>query len=334
MYVRGGLCVVSIIHRLGFLSALACALAACAIHPVPENVTGVKTSEIVHRNRCEARDALLQVERFLLSRRRLAAAATLRKIGIIYSYELDIYETDSLTAMSTFTQPLTKGSRTFNPSAGDSLKRENIRTFTITDNYQTLSRLTDKQCASAATGPNYQYPIVGTIGIDEMIRTFLTMALHEDLGENETNTKNVQEVDSSTSAGPPTMVDSITFTTTISAGVTPAITLTPVGALTQLTSASLGVSLTRQDLHEAIIALGLPALPPINPGQSSPKITSATPPKTTSTTTTTAQSRIRTPLLVVAAIQDPNSGEQAALEALNNHIIRFQVLQSALIAAP
>jgi hypothetical protein len=37
-------------------------LGGCAIHPLPENVTGVKTTRIVDRIRCEARDAVLAAE--------------------------------------------------------------------------------------------------------------------------------------------------------------------------------------------------------------------------------------------------------------------------------
>jgi hypothetical protein len=209
----------SIIGRL-VLTALCCALGACAIHPLPENVTGVKTSQIVHRNRCEAREALFEAERRLTARNNQVAVATLKKIGIVFSYSLDITETDGLTANTTFVQPLTNGTRSFNPSAGDTLQRQNLRAFTVADSYQTLKRMGDAACAAVPVGSNYQYPIVGTIGIDEMIRTFLTMALHEDLNGTSADPKN-PPVDPSNIAGPPTMVDTITFTTTISAGVVP-----------------------------------------------------------------------------------------------------------------
>lgn len=86
---------------------------------------------------------------------------------------------NGVTANTAFEQMLTRGPFTFNPSAGDSLKRENKRTFTVADNCNTLMQM--QKCDTEPAGPNYQYPIVGTIGINEVIRTFLTMALHEDL---------------------------------------------------------------------------------------------------------------------------------------------------------
>jgi hypothetical protein len=66
-------------------------------------------------------------------------------------------ESDGLTASTNFEQLLTKGSFTFNPNAGDSLKRENRRAFTVADNYQTLKQM---RCAAEPAGSNYQYPIV------------------------------------------------------------------------------------------------------------------------------------------------------------------------------
>jgi hypothetical protein len=156
-----------------------CALGACAIHPTPENVTGVKTAQIVHRNRCEARDAVFRAESWLIEHNKLTEAATLKNIGVVLSYVLDITETDSLMASTDFERVFTKRTFSVNPGASDVLKRENRRTFTVADNYKTLNKM--QGCAAEPAGSNYQYPIVGTIGIAETIQTFLTMALHEDL---------------------------------------------------------------------------------------------------------------------------------------------------------
>ena len=41
-----------------FVALGLCGLAACAIHPVPEDVTGVSTYQIVRQIRCEARDVV------------------------------------------------------------------------------------------------------------------------------------------------------------------------------------------------------------------------------------------------------------------------------------
>ena len=47
-------------------------------------------------------------------------------------------ESDSLAATTNFEQVLNKGTFSVNPNGGDSLTRENRRTFTVADNYTTL----------------------------------------------------------------------------------------------------------------------------------------------------------------------------------------------------
>jgi hypothetical protein len=309
----------------GFVS---CALGACAIHPLPENVTGAKTSQIVHRNRCEAAAAVFKIERWLMRHHKLAAAKALTNIGIALSYTLDMTEANSLTASTNFEQLLTRGTFSFNPGAADSLTRENKRTFTVADNYQTLGQM--RHCATEPAGSNYQYPIVGTIGIDETIQTFLTMALHEDLNGVIDATKPPNEPSGYTAASP-SMVESLMFTTIISASVTPQIVLTPVPKSTQLqlNTASLAFAWSRRDMHEVIVGLGIPTVP--TPEGHGKKLYS-----TISTPRGTA-ARARTPLLIDAVVPaegGPSSGVGIALEAVNSQIVRFQALQQTVVVQP
>src|ERR1700748_1107678 len=127
----------------GFISF---GVGGCAIHPLPENVTGVKTSQIVHRNRCEAAAAVFKIERWLLRHHKQDAAKALLNIGIALSYTLDMTETDGVTAATNFEQLVTHGTFSANPGASDTLTRENKRTFTVADNYLTLTKMVD--CAT------------------------------------------------------------------------------------------------------------------------------------------------------------------------------------------
>ena len=307
---------------------VSCALGACAIHPLPENVTGVKTSQIVHTNRCEARDAIGHIQDWLIRNHKLAAASALTKIGIALSYTLDMTEKDGLTASTTFEQLLTGGSFTFNPNASDALMRENRRTFTIADNYKTLGQM--RNCPGEPPASNYQYPIVGTIGIAETIETFLTMALHEDLNGVVADPLKTPVDPSQFTAASPSMADTLTFTTTLTAGITPTIMLTPVGKATQLTNASLAFAWSREDSHEVIIGLGMPTV---------------TVPESDSKTFVSYSSiasaggsaaRARTPLLIDAAVPagtGPGSGPAIAVEAANSQIIRFEALRRSVFFA-
>ena len=288
----------------GFISS------GCAIHPLPENVTGVSTTHIVHRIRCEARDAVLDAARIVTP----AELQGLKSIAIVYSFSLSGTETDSFTPSATFVTPVPTGMWTFNPAVGDSLTRQNVRTFTIVDNFSLLSSMKPGYCETIQKGPNYQYPIVGRIGIYEMIMTFIKLAAHTGIGgENGVNIGNDSPLTTSSNAGPPTMVDTISFTTMLTASVTPTLALTPVGNGTALTGANLGVGFTRNDVHQVIVGLALPAsiLAVDQPGKHALQAMQA------------PANQPRAALLISGVTR--NSTERAALDAVNNQIIRFQV---------
>jgi hypothetical protein len=119
---RFGVCVVLPIALLG--------LGACAIHPVPEDVTGVRTTQIVHRIRCEAREAVGEAEKWFITSKP-EKLQTMKSVGIVYSFTLAGTETNSLMASATVTKPLMHGMWSYSPNLGDSLTRANTRTFTI-----------------------------------------------------------------------------------------------------------------------------------------------------------------------------------------------------------
>jgi hypothetical protein len=313
-----------------FLSCglVSCALGACAIHPLPQDVTGVKTSQIVHRNRCEAKAAVDAIEKWLRKHHKDDAVTALQKMGIALSYTLDMTEADNLTASTNLEQLVTHGTFSANPGAGDSLTRENKRTFTVADDYKTLGQM--RNCTALPVGQNYQYPIVGTIGIDETIQTFLTMALHEDLNGVIQDSKLPSDPSEYTAASP-TMVETLTFTTKITAGVTPQIMLTPVLRSTQLklNTASLAFAWSREDMHEVIVGLGMPTV--LAPERNGKLVAYSL-----SSTIGTA-ARARTPLLIDAAVPagaGPSTGIGLALEAANSQIIRFQALRRSVVVTP
>jgi hypothetical protein len=84
---------------------LSLSLAACAIHPLPEDVAGLTTAQIVHRIRCEAREAVIKARSIIAAepadtsqkmKRRQAKLTTLDAIGIVYSFTLNGQEMDNL----------------------------------------------------------------------------------------------------------------------------------------------------------------------------------------------------------------------------------------------
>jgi hypothetical protein len=329
---------------------LACGLAGCAIHPIPDNVTGVKTATIVHKIRCEARDAIISarvayvhnlypdVDDLETLRKRLAQLKPPNKIlynlsyfgttGIVYSFTLDGTETESASFTADVIRPLTHGLATLTPSAGNSLMRENIRTFTISDSFDTLlDPKNDNYCnAIGPSYPNYEYPIAGRVGVDEMVTTFIELTLRDALSPK-------QDAAGAPPNTPPpiAMVDTLNFTTSLSAGLGGKVTFTPVGKKWQLMDASLPLSAMRVDKHQVIIGLALAK--PYIPFGTSPFARTAMLARWSSWASVAGAAGNNPQLIMANPVQPSESGEAIALQAVNNQILRFE-LPKPLVVVP
>jgi hypothetical protein len=226
--------------------------AACAVHPLPEDVTGVSTVAIVNKIRCEAAEAVQQSWRSFKD----TLGDTDRKIfdraAIAYSFTFDITETNNVDATLDLTKIITNGTATASPTAGMDRTRRNIRQFTVIDHFGDLKGRTD--CPQFATAKNYIYPIVGRIGVGEMTDTFVALTFFGKLADDPASSSLPKPLGAGT---PATMVDQLTFTTTIQSSVTPTITLTPVGPALQVAGGHVGITANRMDQHEVIVALAV-----------------------------------------------------------------------------
>lgn len=262
----------------------------CAIHPVPEDVTGVKTSDIVKQIRCEARQAIFDYTvnwltgsknhnvddkslgfEFKEGRRPIhqlnyrlfkGQARGLIKLfwetGIAYNFQLQGLETNNIDPT---TNILTFNGRSLfeSPINGSADRtRQNLRTFTVSDTFGFLiNNIPDDPenkadfCGRHIVGPNYIYPVAGKVGIDRMIGDFVNLTLFEGLAAPPANTDNPTTANVK---GPPTMVDQLQFTTTVGLGATPKITFAPVRTFVD---ASLGLKVARQDTHTVTIGLAI-----------------------------------------------------------------------------
>lgn len=254
---------------IGFLCAAA---AGCSIHPLTEDVTGYKTAAIVQKIRCEARDAIRHHILIALRRRGHADVADELERGITewtvdrsrfnretqrvlekydhaaiaYGFTFDITEKNHATGALDFLKPVTRGVFNLGFRATSQLERENGRNFIISDTFEKLvTGLPTKYCKEIVEGKNWVYPITGTIGLQELVHTFLDL--------NESGALVGKE-----GGRVPTIADTIEFRTTFSAGATPSIELSAVGRAFQLTRASLAVDATREDKHKVIVTLSLP----------------------------------------------------------------------------
>jgi hypothetical protein len=266
-------------------------IAGCAIHPVPEDVTGVNTFDIVKQIRCETRQALVDVIKEKLTdwaqRGSPEAEALLRRYesdpdaisdfhprlfpgpnyvevrrlinlfaetGVAYNFDLQMTENNDLTTDINLIKPLVNPKVTLPINAGALRKRTNQRIFTTTDTFGFLvtklnrpNRYNERYCDGKVVIANYVYPIAGRVGVDKTITTFINLTVFGGLGG----------AAAQQGKGPPTMVDKLTFTTTVNINATPKVEFTPVGDRFQLLNANVKGSVDRSDRHEVAIGLAI-----------------------------------------------------------------------------
>lgn len=252
----------------------------CAIHPLPEDVTGVPTYHIVRQIRCETRAAVIssainglknytpdpevqQLGRELEDGSRPIASLSykqfrnpyIRKVvrlfydaGIAYNFNLEMTENNDLGTEINLLKPFTDSKATLGLSAGFNRQRVNTRAFTVTDTFGGLIRdVGDDYCNKKfLVTENYVYPITGRVGIESMVHDFINMTLFANLRGNTADGK-----------GPPTLVDALEFQTVFTGSATPKIEFSPVGTGLSLSDASITGKLSRTDLHKVTVGLAI-----------------------------------------------------------------------------
>ena len=255
-------------------------LVACAIHPLPEDVTGVSTYDIVRQIRCEARKAIIDStigwltndpkvdseskqigSEFANNLRRIDTLnpklfkGRVRRImtvfydtGIAYNFNLQMTENNNIDPTINLLKPFKNGGVfTMGVSGVADRQRQNTRIFTVTDKFSDLiQNVPDDYCTNYIVRENYIYPIAGKVGIEKVIQDFIRLTLFGSLGGPPGK-----------EAGPPTMVDTLEFITTFSLTATPKAVFTPIGNALQVLDASLIASVTRKDVHKVTVGLAI-----------------------------------------------------------------------------
>jgi hypothetical protein len=275
--------------RIALVAAVAW-ITGCAIHPVPDDVTGVSTYNIVRQIRCEARQAVFDLAIAYLTGPKnrdeeareigLQFKEGLRPIhsfsyslfksptrqlvqlfagtGVAYNFQLQMMETDNIEPTTDLLTFNGKNQFTSPVNGVFDRSRQNIRTFTVTDTFDFLLRdipddpaHNNDYCGGFIVGPNYIYPVAGKVGIDRMIGDFVNLTLFGGLVGPPSNAANPT---TASSKGPPTMVDQLQFVTTVSLGATPKVTFAPIKTFMD---ASVLLKAARQDTHTLTIGLAI-----------------------------------------------------------------------------
>lgn len=251
------------------------ASAGCSTTPLPEDVTGRATYEIVHKIRCEARSAIQsKAIAFMLGEkspefvksegRRLkgnraaffhydykklpkdyvALFDSYADTALAYEFKFDITESSSNTSTLNFKGPIGLEVFSLGWVSGGDLTRANVRTLKLADKFGDLAlKMSEDECSNETRNTNFIYPITGDVGILERVDTFIDLNQTGALVGKEGSTV-------------PTMVDSLTFTTKISMNLTPKITINSPG--NRLTDAEVKSENYREDKHEVVISFSLP----------------------------------------------------------------------------
>ena len=254
------------------LGAALLVLAGCSVHPIPDDVSPIPTEEIVKSARCELRLGLFeQVERELRKRNITMWKATdletqegLAKfyvwlknyvktnprdadllpklnaygnVAAAYDFDFNVSERNHGDASLAFKNPLKNGVFDFTSGGAIDGMRRGQRMFKAQETFAQLASR-DYCRGVPPRDKNLLYPITGSIGLRRVVQTFVEI--------------------SEQGGGKDSFVDTLTFTTTISAGVTAGLKINPVPNSFHLVSASANLSADRTDLHKIVISLAFP----------------------------------------------------------------------------
>src|SRR5262245_57594363 len=167
--------------------ALAVALFGCSVHPLPQDVSYASTVDIVRRIRCEAKEGLDAT----LEKAASQGAANMKHVETIidgttigFEFKFVIRENNKAEGgQLVFTREGAKPGESFeiildaslNGAHGpDENTRKNTRIFRVVDD---LRELRDARCGRRAmsAGPNLLYPITGSTGMAEVVRTYIEL---------------------------------------------------------------------------------------------------------------------------------------------------------------
>mgnify|MGYP003645510907 CR=1 FL=1 len=179
--------------------------------------------------------------------RRLWRQFELTSVGL--NFRFNIKEQNDTDNSVTLSDPFTRGLLSVDLNGDTDFRRETERKFVILLSAKDLySDRVVYGCLNSwpvrADRTNIAYPITGKLGLDEVAETFLALR----------NFTELQVVDQATV---PSLIEKLTFTTTLELGATPTITINRIGTGLNVDKINISNNNTRTDIHELTIVMGL-----------------------------------------------------------------------------
>jgi hypothetical protein len=269
-------------------AAAALLLSGCAIHPVPEDVTGVDTYHIVRQIRCETREAA--AEFVIKELRRLATEggdriaqrivadyddnpetisnfspdvfrgpeyAQVRNLynviytaGVAYTFNLTMTEDNNLGASVNFLGPWPASTFTLGLAGNADWQRANQRQFTITD---TLGTLLTKM-GTPIRGERY---CDGQLKGPNYVYPIAGRIGVDKMVQTFFELVLLANLSAADKGTPPNMADQLTFTTLVDLTATPKVVFSPIKSGFQPSDASATGVARRTDVHKVAVGLAV-----------------------------------------------------------------------------
>lgn len=237
--------------------------AGCSMHPLTENVSRASTYDIVERVRCEVKEAL---DEFSPDDRHAQRIIDLSVIG--FDFLFDMSEGNNIKspkanesgAFATFDRRSFKTKDKgllLDVGATAERERQNTRRFRIIEDLGELNK-SAVECRHATKDPNRLYPVTGSTGMGEVVSTFIRLEKLTDVSRAKA-VKLSKDDEFSIEKKNIAFSDVLRFTTRLSAGVNPRLTLSTVAGQLRMTNSSFFGAAHRDDVHTVIVALAADA---------------------------------------------------------------------------
>lgn len=204
-------------------------------------MSGVTTFDIVERIRCEAQEGLRTFDDDAAWR---IAGATV--IGLSFNFNMAAGSNAGISDFD-FDRVVSKRHFALEADAASNFDRSNVRHFKTIEK---LSEVASYDCAGKLTPRNLAHPITGSIGLSEVVRTYVQL-------ERQTNLRKKTDT---------VFSDTLEFTTNYSAGFDAIWQKSAVPGRLTLTKLTVGAGASRNDIHTLIVTLTRDAVGPPGSG--------------------------------------------------------------------
>jgi hypothetical protein len=172
----------------------------------------------------------------------------LKGVALGFGFEFRMTDKDSSSLGLDFSIPLSKGSFALGIALSEEKTRANTRQFDLAED---VAHLMADGATCEMRSSNWRYPLTGEIGLVEAVKAFLSLAKIEGFFKERKKTE--KEGERGASAKAEDFTDTLEFTTEVSGGPSPILSLNPIANHFRLVKATPKTSGSRKDVHKLTI---------------------------------------------------------------------------------